>query len=340
MTDPPTTRVRCDIDFAAGGRQVSHLRVPHSDDRHAYGAVAVPIAVLAHGEGPTVLLTAGNHGDEYEGQIVLRRLLREIDPSEVRGRMIVLPALNAPAVSAATRVSPLDGGNMNRAFPGDPDGGPTAQIAHYLEHVVLPMCDYALDLHSGGSASVYVPCAFVRRAGDAALLSRKIAAAEAFGAPYSLIVDGIAENRSLSAACDRQGVAMIATELSGGGGVTLSSLALAGEGTRRLLGLCGVLSDDGRPAPPTAFLRLSDPRAFVMAPMDGLFEPAHRLGDRVAAGDRVGWIHPMDDPSRAPTEVRFAAGGTVVAERRPPLVRHGDYLCHTAVPVERESLGR
>src|SRR5207302_483256 len=80
---------------------------------------------------------AGNHGDEYEGQVALGRLIRELDPAEVQGRIIILPSANFPAAMAGSRTSPLDQGNLNRSFPGDPTGGPTAQIAYYIEHEPL-----------------------------------------------------------------------------------------------------------------------------------------------------------------------------------------------------------
>ena len=102
-----TRSISCDIDFDRPGKQISHLRLDHSDNRHAFGFIPIPIAVISGAPGPTVLLTAGNHGDEYEGQVILRRLIRDTEPEGLKGRLIVLPALNAPAVQAGTRVSPL-----------------------------------------------------------------------------------------------------------------------------------------------------------------------------------------------------------------------------------------
>ena len=67
---------------------------------------------------------AGNHGDEYEGEIALGRLIRRLDPARVRGEITILPMANVPAVMAARRRSPLDNGNLNRAFPGSPGGTP------------------------------------------------------------------------------------------------------------------------------------------------------------------------------------------------------------------------
>jgi predicted deacylase len=339
MNSRAPTRIGCDLDFEAEGKHLSYLRLSHSDNRHAYGVIPVPIAMIANGAGPTILLTAGNHGDEYEGQIALRRLIQGLQPSEVRGRLFAMPALNLPAVLAAERVSPLDGGNMNRSFPGDPDGGPTRMIAHFVESVLLPRCQFAADLHSGGRASRYLPCAFLRR-GDREIMAQQMEAAAIFGAPHTVIVDAALEDRSLSAACDRTGTVMVATELAGGGGVDLDAARLAQEGLDRLLRHWGALAMP-RPvtAPGTRFIEARDRQSSVMAPIDGLFEPARRAAERVVKGERAGWIHPMDDMARPPAEVRFAVDGTIIAERVPPLVRRGDYLYHLGAELsEAEAL--
>ena len=333
------TRIGCDLELDAEGKHLSYLHLSHSDNRHAYGVIPVPIAMIANGAGPTVLLTAGNHGDEYEGQIILRRLIQELQPHEVRGRLFIIPALNLPAVLAAERVSPIDGGNMNRSFPGDPNGGPTEMIAHFVETVLLPRCQFAADLHSGGRASRYLPCAFLRR-GSREIMVRQLEAAKVFGAPHTVIVAGALEDRSLSAACDRMGTVMVATELAGGGGVDRDVAQLARNGLDRLLRYWGALAaDDPVSAPGTRFLEARDRQSSGMAPIDGLFEPARRAAERVDQGQLAGWIHPMDDMERPPSEIRFATSGTIIAERVPPLVRRGDYLYHLGVKLtEAEAL--
>ena len=281
--------------------------------------------------GKTVLLAAGVHGDEYEGQIALRRVLRSLDVSRLTGRLLVLPALNLPAVREARRVSPVDGANMNRAFPGDPDGGPTAQIAHYVEAVFLPQVDVALDLHSGGTASEYVPCGYVYAGGsqDAA----KRALAHAFAAPHSVMVGSTAETRSLSAACERAGIPMISAELGGGGMLSQPILALAEAGVWAVLRHAGLLPPEpGDAARRTQFVRVPDRQHFLMCPRDGLFEPAVGLRDAVTPGMTAGWVHDTDNPAVAPLAVHFACAGIVVARRLPVLTRRGDTLFTTGVP--------
>ena len=121
------TYINSDIDYERDGKQISILRLPYSRNTSAWGIIPIPIAVIRNGDGPTVLLTAGNHGDEYEGQIALNNLIRNLEPRHLKGRVIILPALNFPAALAGRRVSPIDGLNLNRVFPGDPTGRPRAR---------------------------------------------------------------------------------------------------------------------------------------------------------------------------------------------------------------------
>ena len=80
MTSTKPTTLWSDIDFARDGKQIDWLYLPHSVTRSAYGEIMIPIAVVKRGPGPTVLLMAGNHGDEYEGQIALAKLIRTLEP--------------------------------------------------------------------------------------------------------------------------------------------------------------------------------------------------------------------------------------------------------------------
>ena len=116
------TPIRSEVSLEVDGKQVGYLRVPHSSHRSAYGWIPVPIASIRNGSGATVLVMAGNHGDEYEGQIIVSRLIREIEPDMVLGHMILVSMANFPAAEAGLRTSPIDGGNLNRCFPGDPTG--------------------------------------------------------------------------------------------------------------------------------------------------------------------------------------------------------------------------
>ena len=138
------------LDFESQGKQQGFLQVPYSHDLGGWANVMIPITCVAHGTGPTVLVLGGNHGDEYQGQIAAMKLARELQPEMVSGRVILIPSLNFPAAREAKRLSPLDGMNMNRAFPGDAAGSVTSQIAHFLTTVLFPLSDVVIDIHSGG----------------------------------------------------------------------------------------------------------------------------------------------------------------------------------------------
>jgi N-alpha-acetyl-L-2,4-diaminobutyrate deacetylase len=174
------------VDFDRDGVQHGFLRLPYSRDDSAWGSVMIPIAVIRNGTGPTALLTGGNHGDEYEGPLALFELARTLDPKDVSGTVIIVPAMNYPAFQAGTRTSPIDKGNMNRSFPGKPDGTVTEKIADYFQRELLPRANIVLDFHSGGRTLDFIPFCAAHILPDKTQEAKAFAAVEAFSAPYSV----------------------------------------------------------------------------------------------------------------------------------------------------------
>ncbi|MGW3958105.1 hypothetical protein ACWEKM_46305, partial [Streptomyces sp. NPDC004752] len=185
------TRIWTDIDLDAEGRQEGYLRLPHSSNESGAGWIPIPVVTLGNGDGPRILLQAGNHGDEFEGQVLLIKLLQTLRAEDIRGRIIILPGVNAPAVKAGLRCSPLDGGNLNRLFPGDPDGTPTQMIAHYLETVILPRVEFAFDFHSGGNSGEFIPMAHTVLGHNPAMRKRVLEFFRVFAMPNSTVIDGL-----------------------------------------------------------------------------------------------------------------------------------------------------
>ncbi|MBN9309226.1 succinylglutamate desuccinylase/aspartoacylase family protein [Devosia sp.] len=330
------TTARTTIDFDKIGKQIGFVDIPHSPHEDAWGATRIPLAVISHGRGPTVILEAGNHGDEYEGPIALGELIRALDPGEVNGRIIFLPAVNTPAVDAGRRTSPVDGLNLNRTFPGDPAGTITQQISAYVSSVIMPLADAFVDLHSGGSSLNILPSAIIEPADDPDLRRRNIEAVLAFGAPLTVVIDNLGEPRTSTATAVRAGLVTIGTEMAGAGTVSLDALDICRRGVRNVLAHFGVLdaATASPPARPDAILRIPGHDGYVLATAAGVFEPFHPLGARVEAGQEAGRIHNLVDPSRAPEIVRYGASGIVYGRRQPGRVVIGNCCVTVAAPYE------
>jgi predicted deacylase len=327
------SRVWTDLDFARDGKQAGALHVPHSTDFSAYGTVAIPVVCIRNGDGPTALLTAGNHGDEYEGQIALLRLARALRPEEVRGRIILIPALNFPAVRAGRRASPLDEGNLNRLFPGDPNGGPTAMLAHYIGSVLFGLSDLVIDLHSGGRSLDYAHCALAQHGRDDAQRAQVDTLLRVFGAPHSILTSGQGGGgaTTLYAAAAQRGLPALTTELGKGATLDPAGLHTAEQGVRRVLRHYGITPGlAAEAAPATRLLRSLGPRAGIYAPCDGLFEPHAEAGQEVKAGQLAGYLHSYEDPLHDAHPLYFSADGVVSCRRFPTLARRGDCLFHLA----------
>jgi uncharacterized protein len=326
--------IRNEIDLNAEGRHAGYLRLPHSVHRSAYGWIPIPIASVRNGEGPRVLLMAGNHGDEYEGQILVSQLMREIDPQWVRGQIVFLPMANFPAADAGLRTSPLDGGNLNRSFPGDPAGTPTQIIADYIERTLLAGVQYLIDLHSGGSSLIYDGANMLAiEPRDAEEGNRLRGLLAAFGLPRAFLHPPNPVHAATAAR--RQGALSILTELGGGGTVQAALLREARQGLLHLLGYIGVLTGPLVPLQPpgeTRFMRVSGSRHYVYAYERGVYEPLVELGEQVEAGREAARIHFPDTPLREPVTLHFASAGLVVCKRTVAAVQRGDCLFHLAEP--------
>lgn len=323
--------IRPTVDFERDGVQHGFLRLPHSRDDSAWGAQMIPIAVIKRGSGPTALLTGANHGDEYEGPIALVKLANRLRPEQVEGRVIIVPAMNYPAFRAGRRTSPIDGGNMNRIFPGRPDGTVTEKIADYFQRYLLPLADYVLDFHSGGRTLDFVPFAAVHVLPDAEQQARCVAAMEAFGAPYSMMLLEMDAVGMYDTAAEELGKVFVSTELGGGGTASAASVRIAERGVRNFLVHAGILEGEIEPAP-TVLLDMPGDECFVIAEDEGLLEMCVDLGGDVREGDVIGRIYPLHRTGLAPVEYRARLDGILTTRHFPGLIKSGDCLAVVAVP--------
>ena len=279
-----------------------------------------------------MLVTGGNHGDEYEGPLAISDWCAGIDAARLTGRVIAVPFLNKPAFAAGRRLSPVDGGNLNRAFPGRVDGTVTEKIADYVQRVLLPMADLVLDLHSGGGSLDFVPLAASHRLADSAQDRRCAAARDAFGAPYALTMVEIDDGGMFDTAAETMGRTFVTTELGGAATSRPGTVAIARRGLRNVLIHAGVLT--GAPQVPSPPVHLTQPGAdcFHFCEGPGMVEFVVDLGDRVGRGDAIARIWNTERTGRDPRTVAAKMDGLLAARHVRGLAATGDCLAVLAVP--------
>lgn len=307
--NPITPTIPLDQDGVHHG----YLKLPHSRDDSAWGSIMIPLCVIKNGDGPTALLTGANHGDEYEGPLAFQHLAHSLKAEDIMGRVIIVPAFNYPAFLAAKRTSPIDGGNLNRAFPGKPDGTITEKIADYFERTLIPQADVVLDIHSGGKTLSFVPFAAAHILDDKAQQAACVAAMEAFNAPYSIMLEEIDSVGMYDTAVEEQGKVFVSTELGGGGSATARTNAIARKGVRNILIHAGILQAELERLPdkaPSKMLDMSDENCYLFSASDGLVDYNKDLEDPVEIGDVIARVWPKDCTGEAPVEyVAQTAGG-------------------------------
>jgi len=253
-------------------------------------ALELPLLVVrGRREGPVLVVSAGVHGDEYEGVRTILETVVALDPAAMRGDLVAAPVVNVAAFRQRTRRSPLDGADLARVFPGRPDGSPSEVLAWHFDRSVLAPADLYLDLHSGG-----ITWAMPALVGYDAADARARAAALAFGAPVIWEHPDTPPGRTVSAAKAR-GIPFLYAEAHGGGRIDAADLAIFKRGLENLLRHTGIL--EGAPEAPAPRWRLSgagDIDDGVAATREGFLLPEVELLEPVETGQRLGTLVDLD----------------------------------------------
>lgn len=317
-----------DVPFDRDGKHFGYIQAPQSTNTAGWANLFIPLIVIKNGSGPTALLFGGNHGDEYEGVVTLLKLARVIGPEHVQGRIVLMPALNVPAVQANMRLSPLDGRNMNRAFPGKPDDTLTGQVAHYVSTALLPMADIVIDIHSGGRSMHFLPSVSVHRVLNKNQMRAMVRSARAWGAPYVFVYRDVAGSGLLPSYAESLGKITLGTEMGSASQYGVSTLQLVEQGVRNVLALHGILSNHqptvNADRPISQIVASEERDDYILSPVGGIFEPWVELGDSVITGQPVGQIHFVEQPAWEPVRIHARTSGFVMTRRAIPLTQQGD----------------
>ena len=244
-------------------------------------------AIAGRSPGPKILVTAGIHAAEYTGTLAAIRLGRMIDPAEVKGTILILPLLNRPGFfERSIYVNPEDNDNLNRLFPGDPQGTWGQRFAHRLLSDIVTGFDHSIDLHAGDLIEALTPFVIYRETGDAALDARIKTMVDAYGARWAVKSAPTGERPgSLYAVAALNGIAAMLAE-SGGNGLALEEdIARHVRGVTNILRAVGILGGAAeRVAAPTVVNSFD----WLRSPVEGIFRCRVQVDERVSKGDVVG----------------------------------------------------
>ena len=289
-----------------------------------------------------MLVLAGNHGDEYEGQVAALRLVQELEPQRVTGRVTVIPVLSGAASKACTRMWP-SGINFNRSFPGSPGGPPDAQLADYLTRILFPPADVVIDMHSGGRSAWFLPCSHMHVVDDAEQRRAMLAGMQAWNSDHHFLYIDVNGTGLLPVEAENQGKLVITTELGGGGRVPAPVHALAWNGLTNVLRHVGVLEGEvltraSLGLPDAVILDGRDPRNYVIVEEDGIFEGLLEPGAALREGDPVARLWFPDRLDREPTVLRAPLDGVLAVIRAIPVAEAGDGAFTLGQPIDPGAL--
>lgn len=319
-----------DIDWDSPGARFYH--VPFTYDG-TWGRVRVPLYVAcAARPGRTVAAIGGTHGDEYEGPVGLKNLVQGFDPTAlVAGRLIVIPVLNVPAFRADQRQSPIDGKNMNRAFPGSVTGTLTERIARFVSDEVFPRADVVVDIHAAGPGFQIAPCTSFHHLPDRSLFEETRRAAFLFGMPFAWVYTSGMGTGLLTEAAEALGKVTIGGEFGYGAAVDLAGVRWAHHGVLNVLRQYGLLPGPIENLVPPSVDRqrlvwATDIDRWITAPCAGVCEPLAPLGAFVTAGQPVARLHDFDRVDEPGVEIRADADGYVLVRRFRAVTEPGDVV--------------
>ena len=321
------------LEVFPGQSASGFLEVPARD---GVGA-SIPITVI-HGlkKGNALALVAGVHGYEYPPILALYRLKSLVDPRELAGTLILVHIANLPSFQRRTiYYNPHDWKNLNRVFPGDPEGTLSQRIAYTLTEEVLKKCDCLIDLHCGDGNEALIPYTYWVVSGHPELDGKTKSMAVAFGIPH-IIIDKtrpkvFAESKYLGDTALLLGKPAITIESGYLGRTDEDSIG------RIIVGIQNVmryfqLSEGPLMEPPEPVW--IDRYEVVYSQTDGLFYPAAKMGHFVAKGQKVG--HTTDFLGQIKEEVRAPFSGILLYVINTPPTSKGEPLFEVGRVIEEK----
>ena len=312
-----------EIEVSRGQRVSGFLTVPAGIDE----GTEIPVTV-AHGasDGPVLALIAGTHGYEYPGITALQRVRKSLDPREVSGTIIIVHIANLPSFLGRTIYrSPVDGKNLNRMYPGDPDGSVSQRIAHLLTSEVMDRADYLIDLHAGDGNEALRPFVYMPVTGETELDEASKGLAMAFGLDHIVIDEAPLPSREDSVYTDQaalvRGIPAITTETGQMGLNDDYWVDMATDGIFNVLRHLEMIPGDEKVNEGVTWLTDYE---VIKSPHTGIFQAEVRDGYHIAKGGKLGVV--LDFFGDEIEEIRAPFAGVVNYVIATPPVSEGEPL--------------
>ncbi len=325
-------------NMPVGERTDLRIGIPAGDtDPETFIPVSVIKGILP---GPIVLMVAGTHGYEFAPILAAQRLADEIDPKKLSGTFMIVRVAHIPAFEGRSPyVNPYDRKNLNRSFPGAPDGTQTERIAWALSSKIIPAADFVLDVHSGDGAEWLAAFVGVYGGPLASDYQSAFNFAEAMGFPnivrYSMNTqEQVDRRRSLNRQAVAQGLPTILIEIGQNGSRDPDHIEAIVSGVKRGLSKLGMLDPAGNQVKKS--LRYFEGTQSVPVKHSGVWTPTASTKRLVEKGETLGTIHDYQgilvETVKAPI-----AGFTLYGLAGPP-VRAGESIATIAKPATRVDL--
>jgi predicted deacylase len=289
MRADKTLQIR-DVAARRGEKVKAYLTIGETPN----GPIRIPLVIInGDGDGPVLCLTAGVHATEYPSIMAAMRLINDLQPSQVRGAVMIVPVVSmAMFQSRLPFISPVDGLNLNKIAPGGTNGSISEILAHMLLTEVIAKAKYHIDLHAGDFGEMLLPFAGFPLTGNADLDRQGEALARLFtpllisigpeSGPLALpFVGGIVR------AATRMGVVSILGESDGNGTLEETDVRVHYDGVSNIMRYLNMI--DGEPRIVGKRLKATD-RFLIRATKSGLVRLKVKIGDTVAAGQELAEI--------------------------------------------------
>lgn len=293
---------------------------------HTASPVNVPVIISrSKKEGPTVMFTAGIHGDEVNGVEIVRQLIAKGINQPKIGTIICMPVINIFGFINLKREFP-DGRDLNRVFPGSTNGSLASRVAHKLLNDVVPHVDLIIDFHTGGSGRFNAPQ--LRYTKDQNHLNQL---AEVFGAPFVLYSKNL--SKSFRTSCTKLGKDMLLFE--GGKSFHIDDVVTNSgvNGSKRVLKHLGMLKTVFKSSKPKKACLFIEDSKWQRAKYSGMFKASIAVGSKVEKEDIIGNI--TDPYGKFNYFVRAQNAGYVINVNELPIVYQGDALFHISTEIKK-----